>query len=82
MACWVEPARYDPATYFNDPAHFRIDYQKRTSVTAADVLRVAKKYLTYQRIVLSAVPKGALDQASHPEQSTPAESSFAPKGGN
>jgi hypothetical protein len=38
-------------------------------VTAEDVKRVANKYLTSGRVVLSIVPEGKLDQAAKPEQS-------------
>jgi zinc protease len=57
------------ATYHNDPGYFKTDYGKRLSVTADDVRRVAARYLTGERIVLSVVPLGARDQASHPAQS-------------
>ncbi len=39
-------------------------------MTAEDVKRVANKYLTRGRVVLSVVPMGKLDQAAKPEQST------------
>ena len=39
-------------------------------MTAADVKRVANKYLTTGRVVLSVVPMGQLDQASKPAEST------------
>ncbi len=51
------------------PATFRTDYQKTLAVTADDVKRVANKYLTRGRVVLSVVPTGKLDQAAKPEQS-------------
>jgi zinc protease len=56
--------------YTNDPAHFKVDYRKAQAVTAADVKRVANKYLTQGRVVLSVVPIGKKDQASKPELST------------
>ena len=39
------------------------------TVTPADVKRVANKYLTRGRVVLSVVPMGKLDQASKPSDS-------------
>ncbi len=55
--------------YYDDPGHFRIDYQKRRAITAADVRRVATKYLTKGRVVLSVVPMGKTDLASKPGES-------------
>ena len=57
------------SVFFNDPARFRTDYQKVLAVTADDVKRVASKYLTGSRIVLSVVPKGKKDQASKASES-------------
>jgi zinc protease len=57
------------AIFFGDPAQFRTDYQKTLAVTAADVKRVAAKYLTRSRIVLSVVPQGKRDQASKATES-------------
>lgn len=45
---------------------FAVDYQKYQAVTAADVRRVANKYLGAGRVVLSIVPLGKKDQASKP----------------
>jgi zinc protease len=59
----------DSAGFHGDPGHFRIDYQKSQAVTAADVKRVANKYLTGGRVILSVVPTGKLDQASKPGES-------------
>ncbi len=53
-----------------DPAHYRVDYAGYQAVSAADVQRVANRYLTRGRVVLSVVPTGKKDQASKPEQST------------
>ncbi len=53
----------------NDPGHYKVDYAKRQAVSAADVQRVANKYLTRGRVVLSVVPTGKKDEASKPEQS-------------
>jgi zinc protease len=60
----------DGAGYQGDPAAFRTDYQKTLAVTADDVKRVANKYLTGGRVVLSVVPTGKLDQAAKSEAST------------
>ena len=59
----------DGAGYQGDPGVFRSEYQKALAVTAADVKRVANKYLTRGRVVLSVVPEGKLDQAAKPDQS-------------
>ena len=57
------------AAIHGDPGHFRTDYQKTVAVTADDVRRVANKYLTGGRVVLSVVPMGQVDQASKPAES-------------
>jgi zinc protease len=58
-------------TFFNDPSHsFTVDYPKTQAVTAADVRRVASKYLGAARIVLSTVPLGKTDLAAHADKST------------
>jgi zinc protease len=54
----------DGQAYYNDPEHYVKELQQGQAVTAADVYRVAKQYLTGGRIVLSMVPAGKLDQAS------------------
>ena len=59
----------DGAGYHGDAGYFRTAYRKTLSVTAEDVKRVANKYLTSGRVVLSIVPEGKLDQAAKPEQS-------------
>ncbi len=59
----------DGAGFHNDPAYFRTEYSKGQAVTAADVKRVAARYLTKGRVVLSIVPNGKLDQASKPGES-------------
>jgi hypothetical protein len=53
------------------------------AVTAADVKRVANKYLTSGRVVLSIVPLGKVDQAAKPDQSTrvPANSTSGAEAG-
>jgi zinc protease len=59
----------DGAGYHGDAGYFRTAYKKTLSVTADDVKRVANKYLTGGRVVLSVVPAGKLDQAAKPDQS-------------
>jgi zinc protease len=59
----------DGAGFHNDPGYFKTEYQKYLAVTAADVKRVANKYLTSGRVVLSIVPTGKIDQASKPSES-------------
>ncbi len=56
----------DGAGFHNDAGYFRTEYQKSQAVTADDVKRVANKYLTGGRVVLSVVPVGKVDQASKP----------------
>ena len=56
--------------FHNDPNRaFAVDYQRYQAVTAADVKRVADKYLGAGRVVLSIVPLGKRDEASKPEAS-------------
>ncbi len=55
--------------FHGDPGFFRTQYAKMRAVTADDVKRVASKYLTPNRIVLSIVPLGQAAQAARPEQS-------------
>ena len=59
----------DGAGFHGDPGYYKTEYSKGQAVTAADVKRVANKYLTKGRIVLSVVPEGKLDQASKPAES-------------
>jgi zinc protease len=61
----------DGAGIHNNPGYFQTEYQKMLAVTPADVKRVANKYLTKGRVVLSVVPIGKLDQASKPADSKP-----------
>jgi zinc protease len=61
----------DGAGFHNNPGYFQTEYQKMLAVTAADVKRVANKYLTKGRVVLSIVPTGQLDQAAKPSESKP-----------
>ncbi len=59
----------DGAGFHGDPGHFKSDYRKSLAVTAADVRRVANRYLTRGRIVLSVVPTGQFEQAARPAES-------------
>ena len=68
------------AGYHGDPGYFKKDYQATLAVTAADVKRVANKYLTKGRVVLSVVPLGKADLASKPAAST--KVAAAPVGAN
>lgn len=45
------------ATYLNKPNYFQADLDRYRKVTAADVQRVAKKYLTNDRFVMNFVPR-------------------------
>lgn len=57
------------AAIHGNPGQFRVEYEKTLAVTAADVQRVANKYLTAGRVVLSVVPTGQTQQASKPAES-------------
>jgi zinc protease len=57
------------SVFFNDPNYYRTNVEKTLAVTAADVKRVAAKYLTSGRVILSVVPMGKVDQAAKPEAS-------------
>jgi zinc protease len=59
----------DGMGFHNDAGYFKTEYERTIGVTAADVKRVANKYLTKGRVVLSVVPLGKLDQASKPGES-------------
>ena len=59
----------DGAGFHGDPGHFRTEFSSSQAVTAADVKRVANKYLTAGRVVLSVVPEGKADQAAKPGES-------------
>jgi zinc protease len=67
-------------TFFGDPSHsFSVDYPRWQAVTAADVKRVANKYLGTARVVLSNVPLGKPDLASHADKSTVVSDPFTEK---
>ncbi|HEY4129935.1 MAG TPA: pitrilysin family protein [Gemmatimonadaceae bacterium] len=56
--------------FFNDPSYsFRVVYPHTQAVTAEDVKRVANKYLGAGRVVLSNVPLGKPELASHADKS-------------
>jgi zinc protease len=58
-------------TFYNDPSYtFRVEYPRLQAVTPADIKRVANKYLGDKRVVLSNVPLGKTDLASHADKST------------
>ncbi|HKO14972.1 MAG TPA: pitrilysin family protein [Gemmatimonadaceae bacterium] len=59
----------DGLVFHGDPGWFRTEYTRSLAVTPADVKRVANRYLTAGRVVLSIVPQGHKEQASKPEQS-------------
>ena len=65
--------------YYGDPGWSAKNVQLALAVTPADVKRVANRYLGVNRIVLSAVPMGKRDLASHAAQSAPVTSQFASK---
>lgn len=65
--------------YHNNPSWYLTDLNETMAVTAADVKRVAAKYLVANRIVLSAVPMGKKALASNAGQSTSVTSKFASK---
>lgn len=56
--------------FHGDPAHFRTQYAKLRAVSAADVRRVAARYLGPDRVVLSVVPAGKPDLAANAAAST------------
>ena len=55
----------------NDPAHYKIDYARTQAVTAADIKRVANRYLSNGRVVLSVVPQGHKSDAAQADRSVP-----------
>ncbi|HEY9228217.1 MAG TPA: pitrilysin family protein [Gemmatimonadaceae bacterium] len=67
-------------TFFNDPGYsWKVVYPKTQAVTAADVKRVANQYLGKARIVLSNVPVGKRNLASHADKSTVVTDPFTEK---
>jgi predicted Zn-dependent peptidase len=62
------------ATFLNDPGYFEKDLARYRAVTAADVQRVARQYLTDKRYVLSIVPRAAgATNAAGPAPMSPRE---------
>jgi zinc protease len=57
------------SVFHNDPGYYRKEYSEAESVTTADVKRVAGRYLTKGRVVLSVVPLGKKQDASKADQS-------------
>ncbi len=70
----------DGLVFHGDAAQFKRNYAKLKSVTAANVKRVANKYLGAARVVLSVVPLGKPEQASMAAKST--KVTVAPDGGH
>jgi zinc protease len=70
----------DGAVFHGDPAYYKKQYEELKAVTAADVKRVANKYLSGNRAVLSIVPLGKADQASMADKSV--KVTVAPDGGH
>jgi zinc protease len=66
--------------FHDDAAYYKKLYARLKAVTAADVKRVANKYLGRGRAVLSIVPMGSVDQASQPEHSI--KVTVSPDGGH
>jgi zinc protease len=56
--------------FHNDPGYYRKQYAEAQSVTPAEVKRVANRYLTRGRVVLSVVPLGRKQDAAKAELST------------
>jgi zinc protease len=55
--------------YHGDAGYYKTSYRRSLAVTAADVKRVANKYLGAGRVVLSIVPQGKKTDASKAEKS-------------
>ncbi len=53
-----------------NPAQYKKDYARLKGVTAADIKRVANKYLIANRVLVSIVPMGKPELASHADKST------------
>jgi len=66
--------------YHGDAAYYQKEYAAMKAVTAADVQRVANRYLGAGRVVLSVVPQGQRELASHPDASTTV--TVSPDGGH
>ena len=59
----------DGAGYHGDAGYFKTEFAKTMAVTPDDVKRVANKYLTKGRVVLSVVPMGKPELAARPAES-------------
>ena len=68
------------AAFHGDPAYYQTAYAKLKGVTAADVKRVAAKYLVPGRVVLSVVPAGKPEQAAGADRCT--KVTVSPDGGH
>ena len=66
--------------FHGDPAYYKTQYARLEAVTAADVQRVAKRYLTPGRVLLSIVPQGKPELAAQPDRST--KVTVSPDGGH
>ncbi|HEV2864696.1 MAG TPA: insulinase family protein [Pyrinomonadaceae bacterium] len=68
------------ATFVGRPDYFEQDLARYRAVTAADIQRVARQYLTDKRYVLSVVPRAAGQQmgASAPAPASPREAIAPP----
>ena len=68
------------AAFHGDPGYYKTAYARLKAVTAADVKRVAAKYIVPGRVVLSVVPAGKTDQASGADHCT--KVTVSPDGGH
>ncbi len=67
------------ATFLNNPGYFEQDLARYRKVTAADVQRVARQYLTDKRYILSIVPRATgPTNAAGPAPATPREAIAQP----
>ncbi|HYN86666.1 MAG TPA: pitrilysin family protein [Pyrinomonadaceae bacterium] len=65
-------------TFRKRPVYFNQDLMRYRQVTAADVQRVARKYLTDKRLVMTVVPRGSQNKAGEPVAATPKTDAPAP----
>jgi zinc protease len=68
------------SVFHGDAGYYKTQYAKLKSVTAADVKRVANTYLGAGRVILSVVPQGKTELASHADKSV--KVTVAPDGGH
>jgi zinc protease len=67
------------ATFLNNPGYFEQDLARYRKLTAADVQRVAREYLTDKRYILSIVPRATgATSAAGPAPATPREAIAQP----